>query len=743
MVDAILLKHIYEREIDPLGPDAPKSVVDAVRKLVNLQGSQSGALEEVDDQKYLREYAEKNLIIGVTSGSASETKPCFTFVDAGEGQIPKEFSSTFLSLSSGRKKEIPFVQGKYNMGSSGVLSYCGRCWYKLIVSRRYDKFSPWGWTLVRRRPNAGTPIAEYLMLDSKTPRFKENRIFPMRRNDREIDDFVSRDYGTIIKLYSYEFGRSANFRTIREALNENLVSTVLPFRLIDYRNKPNKARGGRRALGIDERTVNGMIFQLMRIDDSEDDDGERISEKVEKIHVGDIRNSELGYIRIQAVPVPRESPGWLNPGRNNSRIYHAVNGQVQFKQGRGYLSQKCKLPGLKDRIVIIVDASEMLESAHNDVWKGDRETIRETEFGKLYEKEVRDAIRECNALKEFERRVAMEETERLSDETKTKLFQNIVDSDPNIAQLLPTGAVVRLPNVDHPSTKGESQYVGKYNPTFVKLRGQNLRQNGIDVPLSGARKVGFDTDAMNDWLIRPDSKGEVRIGDNAIRAISLRAALHDGRLTINFKANSLTAALSAIFNTELILTSDTMEKPLRESIRIRIIDRRPLQPGGGGGRRRQSGRDDGTGGAEERGLPKWRWLTQNGRKIDEIQEESDNWPEGFTDQDGGLIKEISSEEKIYKINYDNAHFRHFLKIERGGPAKRRVIIEQYRLSMQVLMMGFEDAYNRMPDVDKEKLGEHLDRFRRLASQGAATVVMSIAQTVNKMINVGTIADPDD
>ena len=36
--------------------------------------------------------------------------------DDGEGQCPQDFEDTFLSLVSGNKNEIQFVQGKYNMG---------------------------------------------------------------------------------------------------------------------------------------------------------------------------------------------------------------------------------------------------------------------------------------------------------------------------------------------------------------------------------------------------------------------------------------------------------------------------------------------------------------------------------------------------------------------------------------------------------------------------------------------------
>ncbi len=69
MVDAVLMKHAYIKGIEPTSPDAPQSVTEGVRELVKLKGARSGILAEVDDPKYLQEFAEENLVIGVTGGT--------------------------------------------------------------------------------------------------------------------------------------------------------------------------------------------------------------------------------------------------------------------------------------------------------------------------------------------------------------------------------------------------------------------------------------------------------------------------------------------------------------------------------------------------------------------------------------------------------------------------------------------------------------------------------------------------
>ena len=738
MVDAILLRRAYESGLDPTSREAPQSVTEAVRELVRLRGARSGILAEVDDANFLRDYAESNLVIAVT-GSSSDT--CFTFVDAGEGQLPDDFESTFFSLSSGRKSKIPFVQGKYNMGSAGVLSFCGRRWFKLVISRRFDGSGPWGWSLMRRRPGKGTPVAEFLRIDGRIPRFKQGQLHPLSLSDGQLDAKVARPFGTIVKLYSYVLGRPANFRTIREALNENLISTVLPFRLMDYRASVDRVRGGRRALGVDERTVNGMDYQLRALDQESDED-ERAELAGEPMHVADIRDSELGTVRIQAVPLPPKLPGWLKSARNRMRVYHAVNGQVQYKRGRDYISGACRLPGLKDEAVILVDASELSESAHNDVWKGDRETIRQTEIGEHYEAKITDAIRNSNALKRLEERRRNEKTEQLAKQAQTDLFQSVISSDPHIAQLLPGGTVVKLPGM--PTTSGRAPYDGRYHPTFVELVGKRLRKEGVDIEVGNRRRIRFETDARNDWLTRPDNRG--RIGflrqDGTDAGLGFSAELMDGSLAVAVETDSVEAAVGEIIETELHLADDGMHLPVKTVVVFRVVASRRKRRRGRDVPRRHRG-DDGDEPGEGRDLPKNQWITKDGRMIG--AEPTKPWSDfdDYADQDVGAVQDLGEGEKIYYINYDNAHFQYFLVRERTD-VQKRVLTEQFRLSMLILMMGFEDAYSRLRNSGREVgWGEWDDEVRRLAARGAATVVMSIAKTLPTLVTADTVGDPDD
>ncbi len=117
-VDALLLRHCKADGIDPRGPKAPENMADAVTEWL-------GDLTEKDAQQ-IRTIAENNLVLYATG---SKQRPSLSFYDAGEGQLADDFPKTFCSLIYGSddgsyKGAVPFVQGRFNMGGTGVLPFC-------------------------------------------------------------------------------------------------------------------------------------------------------------------------------------------------------------------------------------------------------------------------------------------------------------------------------------------------------------------------------------------------------------------------------------------------------------------------------------------------------------------------------------------------------------------------------------------------------------------------------------------
>lgn len=768
MVDAVLLKHALQRGVDPKAPDAPSTMYEAVDRFVHKM--HGGKLVNLDSKDpWLKDFAQKNLAIGITGAKTkAEGLPCYTFADNGEGQHPDDFEGTFLSLSAGNKKSIPFVQGKFNMGSSGVLRYCGRQWFKLIVSRRHDGTGEWGWTLMRRRPGDQDrlPVAEYFVAPSgKIARFMASALYPFRTADRKGYEGMHLSTGTIVKLYDYQVGsKFLSFRGSREALNENLVETILPFRILDFRQTPTtkeakeraKKRGGDRALGVDPRPFYGMEFLLMNSHREEELDDEDPAAGESRDFVGNFTHPNLGEVTISAIALKREVPTWLKPSSSNNRVFHAVNGQVQFKQSRGYLSQSCGFPALKDRIVVIVDASNLSFAAHNEVWKGDREHISNTQDGERYLDLVTKTIRESETLKKLQAKVAKEELERAAKTESNDLFQKLVDKDPNLASLL-SG---RDPTIRVPSSGGDvkggqesgtvEKFEGKYSPSFIRLEGRSDK-GSLEFPINRSRVVAARTDAENGYLQRTDCRGRVILDEAVRERFSVREHLKDGHLALYLTPLDDRLKVGDSFRFRIALQDDAMPAPVEtEEFSIRIVEATEPEPNpnpkpkpdrntSNGSAKPGKGQD-----APTRGLPRCVLLTKDGRGVKGYQVEQ--WPEDFTDTDGGEVKDLGDGEVIYKINYDNAYHIKYRLAQRGDTA-REVVTEKYILGMRILLLGCEQALRVAQQMSadngtSEGIGEFADDFRRMAARGAASTVLALAENLPKIVDAAALQSAD-
>ena len=715
MVDAILTRRCLEENIDPKSEKAPRTMYRAVDKFIRQM---SGGKIIREDMKWVRDYARENLVIGVTGGRKRGIRPSYTFCDNGEGQNPQEFPRTFLSLTAKNKSEIPFVQGKYNMGSSGVLNFCGQHWFKLIISRRYDKKAPWGWTLVRRNtPASGMPYAEYFTLGGKSEiqTIDSAAVFPFNTKDGKRFDEFSLESGTVIKLYEYNIGQSADFRVIREVFNENLVETILPFRLMSFREKQDAERGGRRAQGIDERPVCGMEFLLARSHAEDGDDGE--SEKI--LPIATARIPGLGEITVTATVIKKDSEkvAWIK--HSNDRFFHHVNGQVQFKQTRGFFSQ-CGLPVLQDRVVVFVDASRLDDAAHQNLWKGDRQSIIEHDTGARYKAEVKDIIKQSADLKALHHRIAMEELETASKDSSRELVKKLLAQDKNLVALL-SGLV---PDVPAPAPKPRPQKPRddlKYNPEYIRILS---RQTEYSLSEKGIRVISCDTDAADDFFTRSDNRGYLLLSDDsAADKFAVKHVLKNGELEVFIMPVRGAVHAGETYSFAIGLNSEAMpQKIFSENISLKITKHQP----------RPTPPPPPPKPPAMVSLPPHELLTEDGRLIEGKKtlkwEEAE--PPNFNSEDGGYVKDLGDQGLKYFINYDNAWFKKYFRAQKSE-AEATAVAKKYILGMRILMLGSEYALRGASD----KVKEVQDDFRRLSAKGAAAAVLTVCDQLPQFINL--------
>lgn len=128
-IDTKLIAASVAADVDPEGADAPATMRKARDRFFGEQLKDLNALS-------------RSISVAAT-GAKSPKHMSLSIADDGEGQTPLAMPRTILSVMKGSKKLVPFVQGRFHMGGTGVLEFCGvEHNLQLVISRRKPMLRP-------------------------------------------------------------------------------------------------------------------------------------------------------------------------------------------------------------------------------------------------------------------------------------------------------------------------------------------------------------------------------------------------------------------------------------------------------------------------------------------------------------------------------------------------------------------------------------------------------------------------
>jgi hypothetical protein len=519
--DARLMNECYIRGINAEGSAAPSSIRDAVALFFEDKkapgGSLAGRVSEWSDTK--RTQVARGITLAATGFPPKEGKPCFTISDSGEGQTPEKMPDTFLSLTKSNKLRIPFVQGKFNMGGTGVLKFCGQHDLQLIVSRRNPKIlngdrghatdDQWGFTIVRREdPTEGRRSSVYTYLaplDSnknsrrgRVLRFLAEKLplFPEGREPYGRDS----DSGTVIKLYEYAAAGYSNTHILRKdgllgRLDLLLSDPALPIRL--YECRPSfKGHGG-----SFETTLAGLAVRL------EDDKSE---------------NMEDGFPTSCPIGVEGESmiakiyafkKGKTETYRKNEGIIFTVNGQTHGHLTKDFFNRRDagRLNYIADSILVIMDCSNISGRAREDLFMNSRDRLSHNPIRYAIEKQMEEMLKQHHALRALKEKRRNEEIQsKLADEKPLEdILKSLLEHSPALSALFLRGQRLANPFKTVQVTAEPREFQGKKHPTYFKFKGKEYgRELRRDCHVNQRCRVTFETDAANDYFSRTADSGQ-------------------------------------------------------------------------------------------------------------------------------------------------------------------------------------------------------------------------------------------
>lgn len=501
-IDAILTKKCLEKGIQPDSTEAPQSMEGAINVFYP-------DYKNWDLKQNRRRQSEEIQILA--DGPPRNTS--VIIYDNGEGQHPEKFEDTFLSLVKGNKINIQFVQGKYNMGGSGALVFCGKKRFQLIASKRYDNTGNFGFTLIRQRKisdsgtNRRSSHFEYLKIDNQIPNFSITDL-DLKIHGRNFKT------GSILKMYSYQFptGYSGFAQDLNQSLNEFLFEPVLPVLTVDKKERyPNN-----KVLELD-------LFGLKRrLEETQSDyiDTYFSEEYVDELFGKAKITCYVFKPKLEKYDVKKSKDVIRSRFfKNNMSVMFSINGQVHGSFTTEFITRTLKFNLLKDSLLIHVDCTGMDPDFREELFMASRDRLKDGPESTALREYIGKKLKK-SYLEEINRK--RKENIGLENEDTTELIKSFAKNLPknsDLFKLLQNTLKLeekkeekkdRKPTPQKPKTEVKP-FLPQRFPSLFQLHNKKEGINIISLPKNGEKIIKFDTDVENDYFDRSEDAGDLEI----------------------------------------------------------------------------------------------------------------------------------------------------------------------------------------------------------------------------------------
>lgn len=652
-IDAILMRESLKRDQDPKSNEAPSDMFRASEEFFEVP---EGSIAKMYEQEKKRNLA-KNIYFVATGKNSS---PSYSIIDKGEGQHPDDLPKTILSLHQDNKEKIPFVQGRFNMGGTGVLPFCGEKGYQLVVSKRFPGINnrsenPWGFTIVRKRSPKKlekNPTYEYLVHDGKIPRFEVDEL-PLIPKGRE--PFKRKlQWGTLIKLFEYDTPiRTDIKRDLYRRFNQRLFYLPLPIIMHETRYQAD---------------TKYVILEGMRARLESRKFRDEVLEKPDFPIDFRIKVTEGSYAKVKAWLLKPEvdSNKWI---RASEAINYTINGQTHNTESRRFFGRKSiKKDYIKNDLLVEVNCTNFDTELISYMFMGSRDRMRDMDETKKLENDLEKALKNDSILKRYNNKRREESIDKRlekSEETE-KIFKEFVEKNPEIAKLL--GGKGSLPDPYKMGPKEET-FEGERFPHYLDLIKPESQE--MVVPINSYRRVVFETDVENEFFTRLHKPGDLDVSPmNWVKGDRLR----NGKLTITVEPPEK-SELGTCEVLDIKVYSANKLDPFEESVFVEV------------GQKQKKDKNP-------QGKNKETSLNVDIPPIHEIYK--DQWNQEGLNWDEESVAEVrfSDEETDIFVNMDNVNIQRTLR-KRNYRKKERSIKHLYKIGIGTMAFALKQQAENM------------------------------------------------
>lgn len=501
-IDACLIKKCEEKGINPESNKAPKSMYQAVENFYGIKNGNINNLTNVER----RSIAENIQIIAI----GDKGQPNIRIYDNGEGQLPEKFEETLLSLHKGNKIKIAFAQGKYNMGSTGAVVFCGERKFQLIGSKKSNNSDArFGFTLVRKHQlttfeknqNYRSTWYEYLTIENMIPSFIIYNL------DLQLKNRLFKT-GTIIQLYSFQLshGNKGNISTdLYRSFNHYFYDLPLPFLVYETRYGDY----------IDNKIIKGNRNRI-------DDDMHNNIDKTISLELQTNLDTGAKYFKIPIDITVFKEQSSNEQNRQfigNKNLIFTLNGQVHGFEGQTFISKSLGFPLLKMSTLIAINCNYLPVDVMQELFMSNRTHLKQGNLTEKLREEIISWIKKDETLK----KVNQQRKESLIGKSNSDDFNDVIGLLPKNSEVfdflkkdsnLPFSKIRNKTksSSDKKSNKSQQTQLNRFPSQFkLKLKEDEEGRRLKTVPLNQNGHVNIETDVQDDYLFRSSDSGELKI----------------------------------------------------------------------------------------------------------------------------------------------------------------------------------------------------------------------------------------
>lgn len=554
-IDAVIMGDLLSKNIDPSSDLAPKTITEYLKKYKEIP---EGKLSLLDSKS--RSELAKDILL-VSTKNPSTNNPNYCIIDGGEGQTPKSMPNTILSISASNKMRVGAVQGKFNMGGTGVLAFSGEHKFEIIISKKRqdipielrldDTFDKWSVTIVRKESPKGNmksscfrylaPKGDILMFEADSLKLKP------RYNTKEAVPYEEEmQWGTFIKIFDYSIRGANKVSTIHlhDRLSLLIPEIALPIKIIETRKTEAKRN----------KTLYGLTARL----------DENKKEALETDPIGILGKIDGETVKAN-IYIFKSGRG--ESYKKNEGILYTMNGQCQgFESSKFFKS--LNLSYIADSLLVVVDCSQLSSKTVEDLFLNSRDRLKKGRVREELIKFLTDSIKEMKELKSLNNKRRSEQLEDKIGESKIicNVVENLISKSKILNRLLVEGKDIHGPVNGKKYDRAQNTLVetNKF-PTYFKLR----KNNRTSAEIGRKIRISLDTDAENDYFTRANMPGlyTLKVNGNTLTDCSIH--ILNGIATLNINIHEDLFNIGEIYDFNLNITDDSRYEPI--NVRFELI----------------------------------------------------------------------------------------------------------------------------------------------------------------------------